>query len=108
MWPGLSLSTERAWDAELTTIKETILRFRPYISLWKSINGIVFNKTSASASVLSKFKAIYEDWIIANNYDLNKVKTITALIFLNMSPLHDEKFGKMLWFKCIEILSNVN
>jgi len=56
----------------------------------------------------SKFKSVYEDWIISNNYDLNKVKTITALIFLNMSPLHDEKFGKMLWFKCIEILSNVD
>jgi hypothetical protein len=25
-----------------------------------------------------------------------------------MSPLHDEKFGKMLWFKSIEILTNVN
>jgi hypothetical protein len=33
------------------------------------------------------------------------VKLITAIIFLNMSPLHDEKFGKMLWFKAIELLS---
>jgi hypothetical protein len=37
-------------------------------------------------------------------FDLNKVKLITALIFLNMSPLHDEKFSKMLWFKSIEML----
>jgi thiamine kinase-like enzyme len=57
---------------------------------------------------LSKFKATYENWIISEGYDLNKIKTLTALIFLNMSPLHDEKFGKMLWFKCIEILSDVN
>jgi len=57
---------------------------------------------------LSKFKTTYESWIISNGFDLNKIKLLTALIFINMSPLHDEKFGKMLWFKCIEILSNVN
>jgi hypothetical protein len=39
---------------------------------------------------------------------LNRVKLITGLIFLNMSPLHDEKFAKMLWFKSIEILSAFN
>jgi thiamine kinase-like enzyme len=53
---------------------------------------------------LSLFKEHYENWIIENGYDINKVKLITALIFLNMSPLHDEKFSKMLWFKSIEML----
>ena len=77
-------------------------------SIRLSEGDTVVNYSYDNLKVLSKFKPIYEDWIIANNYDLNKVKTITALIFLNMSPLHDEKFGKMLWFKCIEILSNVN
>lgn len=38
------------------------------------------------------------------NYDLNIVKTITGLIFINMSPLHDENFSKLLWFKGIELL----
>jgi uncharacterized protein YacL len=77
-------------------------------SIRLSEGDTVVNYSYDNLKVLSKFKSVYEDWIIANNYDLNKVKTITALIFLNMSPLHDEKFGKMLWFKCIEILSNVN
>jgi len=54
---------------------------------------------------LYEFKKYYENWIIDNGFDLNKVKLITAIIFLNMSPLHDEKFGKMLWFKSIELLS---
>ena len=54
---------------------------------------------------LSSFKREYETWITKNGFDLNKVKLITAIIFLNMSPLHDEKFGKMLWFKSIELLS---
>jgi NDP-sugar pyrophosphorylase family protein/mannose-6-phosphate isomerase-like protein (cupin superfamily) len=54
---------------------------------------------------LYEFREHYKDWLTDNGYDLNKVKLITAIIFLNMSPLHDEKFGKMLWFKSIELLS---
>jgi NDP-sugar pyrophosphorylase family protein/mannose-6-phosphate isomerase-like protein (cupin superfamily) len=54
---------------------------------------------------LYEFRDYYKDWLTKNGYDLNKVKLITAIIFLNMSPLHDEKFGKMLWFKSIELLS---
>jgi len=54
---------------------------------------------------LNEFRKYYEKWIIENGFNLNKVKLITGLIFLNMSPLHDEKFAKMLWFKSIEILS---
>jgi len=54
---------------------------------------------------LYEFRDYYKDWLTKNGYDLNKVKLITAIIFLNMSPLHDEKFGKMLWFKAIELLS---
>jgi thiamine kinase-like enzyme len=55
---------------------------------------------------LKKFKTIYENWIIENGYDINLVKQITGLIYLNMSPLHDGKFGKMVWFKSIEMLQN--
>ena len=53
---------------------------------------------------LNLFKKEFEDWVIKVGFDLDKVKLITGLIFLNMSPLHDEKFSKMLWFKSIEIL----
>ena len=57
---------------------------------------------------LQHFKGDYEKWLTANGYDLSKVKLITALIFLNMSPLHDEKFGKMLWFKSLELFNEIN
>lgn len=57
---------------------------------------------------LKEFKTEYEKWIFKNGYDFNKIKLITSLIFLNMSPLHSEKFGKILWFKSIELLSNAN
>ena len=68
----------------------------------------IINYSYCNLKSLSKFKTTYENWIVDNGYDLNKVKILTGLIFLNMSPLHDEKFGKMLWFKSIELLSNVN
>ena len=53
---------------------------------------------------LQEFIKIYETWIIENGYDLNKIKLITGLIYLNMSPLHTCKFNKMLWFMSIEML----
>jgi len=53
---------------------------------------------------LNLFKKEFEEWVVNIGFDLDKIKLITALIFLNMSPLHDEKFSKMLWFKSIEML----
>ncbi len=56
---------------------------------------------------LIEFKHVYEKWLRVNNFDLNKIKLITALIFINMSPLHDDKFGKMLWFKSIKMFNDL-
>lgn len=53
---------------------------------------------------LIEFIKSYENWLNKNNYDVNKIKLITGLIYLNMSPLHSNKFNKMLWFKSIEML----
>jgi hypothetical protein len=68
----------------------------------------VVNYSYYVSEELHEFREYYENWIIDNGFDLNKVKLITAIIFLNMSPLHDEKFGKMLWFKSIEMLYGYN
>ena len=57
---------------------------------------------------LDEFKSIYETWIIDNGYDLNKIKTITSLIFLNMAPLHEKEFGDLLFFKSKEMLQGLN
>lgn len=40
----------------------------------------------------------YEAFLIKNNFDLDKINLITALIFLNMSPLHQDPFDLMLYF----------
>ncbi len=57
---------------------------------------------------LLDFKSYYEKWLDKKGFDLKKIKLITALIYLNMSPLHEEKFGKILWFKSIEMFSYAN
>ena len=84
----------------------------PY-NLMKEESKIIFNEGSYSINYtypisdsLVKFKSIYELWLLNQGFNVNKVKLITGLIFLNMSPLHDGKFGKMLWFKSIEMLND--
>ena len=86
----------------------------PY-NLMKDSNFVKINEGSTIVNYtfnlpnsLKQFKPEYEKWIIKNGYNLDKIKLITSLIFLNMSPLHDEKFGKILWFKSIELLSDAN
>ena len=57
---------------------------------------------------LSKFLINYEKWLLKNNYNLEYIKFLTGIIFLNMSPLHNDDFGQILWFKSLEIFSNAN
>ena len=59
-------------------------------------------------SKLDGFKETYEEWINTMGYDLHKVKLITALIFLNMAPLHERKFGDLLFFKSKAMLEGLD
>lgn len=77
-----------------------------YISLNEGLTAVNYSYTISNE--LLQFRHVYERWIEKQHFDLNKIKLITGLIFLNMSPLHTDKFSKMLWFKSIELLSNVN
>ncbi len=47
---------------------------------------------------LVEAKEEYEQFLSSKGYDLQKIKLIRALIFLNMSPLHQEPFNLMLYF----------
>ncbi len=47
---------------------------------------------------LIEAKDEYEAFLAASGFDLKKIKIITALIFLNMSPLHQGPFDLMLYF----------
>ena len=57
---------------------------------------------------LLKFKTLYEQWLIEKGYDLNYVKYLTGIIFLNMAPLHEGSFSQILWFKSIEMFADVD
>jgi hypothetical protein len=37
-------------------------------------------------------------WILKNNLDLKKINTLTSIIWINMSPLHEKKMGRFLYF----------
>jgi len=54
---------------------------------------------------IKEFKEFYENWLNSQGYDINYIRFLTGIIFLNMSPLHEEDFGEVLWFKAIELLS---
>jgi maleate cis-trans isomerase len=39
----------------------------------------------------------YHEWLDANGFDLNKVKILTAIIWINMAPLHEYPLSKFLF-----------
>jgi len=61
-----------------------------------------FKKLKGIEGIENKFIKIIEK----NGFDFNKIKLITGLIYLNMSPMHEGKFSKLLWFESIRILSD--
>ena len=46
---------------------------------------------------IGESRSIFEKFIERSHYSLQKVKIIRGLIFLNMSPLHEAPFDKMLY-----------
>jgi len=57
--------------------------------------------TDCKTENTDKFLEYYENWIKKKGYDLNKVKLIAFLTYLNMSPLHPDDFGQYLFYKGI-------
>jgi choline kinase/quercetin dioxygenase-like cupin family protein len=53
-------------------------------------------------------KDYFEREVVKYGHNIEKIKKITGLIFINMSPLHNDKFSKLLWFKGISILNKFN
>lgn len=62
-----------------------------YSETLDSVNITVF-----SVKDYSVYEDILRDWVIKNNLSWTKVQTLVPLIYLNMSPLHSEEFGKFL------------
>ncbi|HOR52738.1 MAG TPA: hypothetical protein PLE51_03685 [Candidatus Pacearchaeota archaeon] len=51
-----------------------------------------------SKNQLVEAKEEYESFLIQNGFDLQRVKIITAIALLNMSPLHKEPFNFLVYF----------
>jgi len=62
------------------------------------INNNHINYDFMLKSNLLDYKEILEEFIQNEGYDLKKVKILTALIFLNIAPLHHNPYNKFLYY----------
>jgi len=74
------------------------------IKYYENNNEITFDYEKNNN--LLKVLNIYTTLLNNSEFDLNKVELISGIIYLNMAPLHSEKFSKLLWFKAASILSS--
>ena len=61
-------------------------------------------KTDESLSALKKD---FELWVTTNGFSFDKIKKLVALIYLNMSPLHDDNLDDVLFFHAVTLLHEV-
>lgn len=54
---------------------------------------------------LADLRNYFENWVLRKGYDLYKIKTLTALIYLNMAPLHTPEFDRLLFCHAKYLLS---
>ena len=64
---------------------------------FENINGNIFFDFVTNYS-LNDSKNEIEKFILKEKIDLNKIKLITSLIYLNMSPMHIGPFSHLLYF----------
>lgn len=99
-----------------------------YYDIAKLLGGILLNYKKIKMNMFKyeeknkniKFKILENEKILKDNFsvlfnfvknkglDLNKIYKLTALIYLNMSPLHHSPFDKILFLLSKKILSNKN
>jgi hypothetical protein len=49
----------------------------------------------------------FKQFLHANNFSESRVKLLTAIIFLNMAPLHINQFDTFLFFKAKQLFSEI-
>lgn len=47
--------------------------------------------------ILVECENFFENWLVQNSYDAAKVRTLTALIYLNIAPLHHHPYNLLLF-----------
>ncbi len=82
------------------------MKDRDRVDPWScSCSGTEASFEHARSPSLEKFEKFYENWVVSNDFSFDKVKTLAALIFLNMAPLHEKEFGDLCFFKSKLMLS---
>ncbi len=57
-------------------------------------------------NLLIECQSVLKEWVEDNNHDWNKVKNLTSLIFLNISPLHEHPYSLVLYYLGLSSLWN--
>jgi mannose-6-phosphate isomerase-like protein (cupin superfamily)/dTDP-glucose pyrophosphorylase len=75
-------------------------------TFYKHLDDVTFNHTYDV--MLKSFKEYFEEWaVVDHGYDLQKIKKITSLIYLNMAPLHSDGLDDLLFFKSISLMEDL-
>ena len=78
-----------------------------YVCLGLRKTNMNFKVLESKKILKNNFHSLY-NFILRKKLDLEKIYTLTALIFLNMSPLHHSPFDKILFGLSKELLSDKN
>ena len=62
------------------------------------INNDVVHLDFLIKSNLAEYKDLFENFVLENGYDLDRLKILSALIFLNIAPLHHEPYDRFLYY----------
>ena len=65
------------------------------------MDGNEITYTFKNNDKLTEFQFYFKQWASKNGFDFCKIKKLTSLIYLNMSPLHDKNLDKLLFFHSI-------
>jgi len=71
---------------------------------WLSENKVEINIHSSLR--LSLGKRAFEEWLIQNDYDVNHVNVMAALIFANIATLHEQPYGEFLYLLSRYLFAN--
>jgi thiamine kinase-like enzyme/dTDP-glucose pyrophosphorylase len=61
-----------------------------------------------SVDNIDQYRQQLESYVVKNNLELNKVRTLVPIIFWNMAPLHTAPFDQFLWYLGIKLFAEMD
>jgi thiamine kinase-like enzyme len=71
-----------------------------------SVSKDVVNLNFLIKNNLLEFKDIFDRFLVKKGYDLEKVRVLSALIYLNIAPLHHSPYNVFLYYLGVDYLAN--